>query len=217
MDGFIIATSAVSTNEINENLKKQGRPFIVLDQKKSEGFSDAVRTDDFRGGYLAGMHLLSLGHQTIALVYPENLPENVHARIDGFKSALDVYQIPHDRLILLPTQFSKQGGYQITDKLLDSAATGVFALNDELAFGLYRGLEEAGKSIPEDYSIIGYDNIDMCEYIKPKLTTIAQPIFELGQTSAQLLLDRIQFPEKEWEEKRLPVRLEKRFSTAPLK
>ena len=134
-----------------------------------------------------------------------------------FKSALDVYQISHDQLILLPTQFSKQGGYQITAELLDSAATGVFALNDELAFGLYRGLEEAGKSIPEDYSIIGYDNIDMCEYIKPKLTTIAQPIFELGQTSAKLLLDRIQFPEKEWEEKRLPVRLEKRFSTAPLK
>lgn len=217
VDGFIIATSAVSTDAINENWKKQGRPFIVLDQKKSEGFSDAVRTDDFRGGYLAGMHLLSLGHQTIALVYPENPPENVHARIEGFKSALDVYQIPHDQLILLPTQFSKQGGYQITAELLDSAATGVFALNDELAFGLYRGLEEAGKSIPEDYSIIGYDNIDMCEYIKPKLTTIAQPIFELGQTSAKLLLDRIQFPEKEWEEKRLPVRLEKRFSTAPLK
>ncbi|HAP8999065.1 TPA: LacI family transcriptional regulator, partial [Enterococcus faecium] len=139
VDGFIIATSAVSTDAINENLKKQGRPFIVLDQKKSEGFSDAVRTDDFRGGYLAGMHLLSLGHQTIALVYPENPPENVHARIEGFKSALDVYQIPHDQLILLPTQFSKQGGYQITAELLDSAATGVFALNDELAFGLYRG------------------------------------------------------------------------------
>ncbi len=91
----------------------------------------------------------------------------------------------------------------------------MFALNDELAFGLYRGLEEAGKSIPEDYSIIGYDNIDMCEYIKPKLTTIAQPIFELGQTSAKLLLDRIQFPEKEWEEKRLPVRLEKDFQLHP--
>ncbi len=92
----------------------------------------------------------------------------------------------------------------------------MFALNDELAFGLYRGLEEAGKSIPEDYSIIGYDNIDMCEYIKPKLTTIAQPIFELGQTSAKLLLDRIQFPEKNGK-KKITCTIRKRFSTAPLK
>lgn len=92
VDGFIIATSAVSTDAINENLKT--RPALhCFGSEKSEGFSDAVRTDDFRGGYLAGMHLLSLGHQTIALVYPENPPENVHARIEGFKSALDVYQI----------------------------------------------------------------------------------------------------------------------------
>ncbi|WP_165037932.1 substrate-binding domain-containing protein [Enterococcus sp. ZJ1622] len=217
VDGFIIATSAVTTNAINENLKKQGRPFIVLDQKKSEGFSDSVRTDDFRGGYLAGMHLLSLGHKEIALVYPENPPENVQERIEGFKSALDVYQISYDHLLLLPTHFSKQGGYDVVSGLLDSSATAVFSLNDELAFGLYRGLEEAGKRVPEDYSIIGYDNVDMCEYVKPKLTTIAQPIFELGQASAQLLLDRIHFPEKDWEEKLLPVRLEKRFSTAPLK
>ncbi len=71
VDGFIIATSAISTSAINENLKKHGRPYIVLDQKKSHGFSDSVRTDDFRGGYLAGVHLLSLGHENIALVYPE--------------------------------------------------------------------------------------------------------------------------------------------------
>ncbi|MGC2930649.1 substrate-binding domain-containing protein, partial [Enterococcus faecium] len=77
-------------------------------------------------------------------------PENVDARIEGFKSALDVYLIPLELLILLPTQFSKQGGYLITAELLDSAATGVFALNDELALGLNRGLEQAGKSIPED-------------------------------------------------------------------
>ena len=67
-------------------------------------------------------------------------------------------------------------------------STGIFAINDEIAFGLYRGLAEAGKKIPEDYSIIGYDNVDMCEYVSPPLTTIAQPVFQLGQTTATLLL-----------------------------
>ena len=217
VDGFIIATSAISTSAINENLKKHGRPYIVLDQKKSHGFSDSVRTDDFRGGYLAGVHLLSLGHENIALVYPENPPENIQLRIEGFKHALDFYQYSHDQLLLLPTLFSKQGGYQAVPSIIESATTAIFALNDELAFGLYRGLEEKGKSIPDDYSIIGYDNIDMCEYVKPKLTTIAQPIVELGKASAKLLLSRIQSPTKEWEEELLPVKLEKRASTAPLK
>lgn len=117
----------------------------------------------------------------------------------------------------MPTLFSKQGGYQAVPSIIESATTAIFALNDELAFGLYRGLEEKGKSIPDDYSIIGYDNIDMCEYVKPKLTTIAQPIVELGKASAKLLLSRIQSPTKEWEEELLPVKLEKRASTAPLK
>lgn len=213
VDGFIIATSAVSTTAINENLKKQNRPFIVLDQKKAEGFSDAISTDDFRGGYLAGTHLLHLGHQSIALVYPQNPPENVYRRIEGFKHALDFYQLSHDNLLLLPTHFSKNGGYQVVPTILNSSATAIFALNDELAFGIYRGLEEHGKKIPEDYSVIGYDNVDMCEYVKPKLTTIAQPIFELGQSAAQLLLARIQSPEKELSEKLLPVELKKRAST----
>ena len=95
--------------------------------------------------------------------------------------------------------------------------TAIFAINDELAFGLYLGLAESGKRIPQDYSVIGYDNVDMCEYITPQLTTIAQPIYELGQTTAELLLERIQQPEKDWEEKTLPVQLIERFSTAHLK
>lgn len=65
--------------------------------------------------------------------------------------------------------------------------------------------------------MIGYDNIDMCEYVTPQLTTIAQPIYELGQTTAALLLERVEQPVKDWEEKTLPVKLIKRFSTAHLK
>ncbi|MEY8446351.1 ribose utilization transcriptional repressor RbsR [Enterococcus ratti] len=213
VDGFIIATSAVSTSTINESLRQQNHPFIVLDQKKSEGLSDSVRTDDFHGGYLAGIHLLTLGHQSIALVYPQAPPENVYRRIEGFKQALDSHHLLYKNLHVFPTHFSKEGGYQVTSQILRSPVTAIFALNDELAFGLYRGLEEHGKKIPEDYSIIGYDNVDMCEYVKPKLTTIAQPIFELGQSAAQLLLERIQFPNRECTEKLLPVKLEKRAST----
>lgn len=210
VDGFIIASSAISNQAINENLRKKNLPFIVLDQKKAEGFSDAVLTDDFSGGKNAAEHLQQLGHQKVAVVLPADATENIANRLKGFK---EVYPEP----ILIYRELAKEAGRTAVQEIIQTDVTAIFAINDELAFGLYLGLAESGKRIPQDYSVIGYDNVDMCEYITPQLTTIAQPIYELGQTTAELLLERIQQPEKDWEEKTLPVQLIERFSTAHLK
>lgn len=210
VDGFIIASSAISNQAINETLRKKNLPFIVLDQKKAEGFSDAILTEDYRGGQLAAEHLFALGHRKVAVVMPENASANICTRLAGFQSIYPEAQIIHSEL-------SKAAGRKAALEISQSELTGVFAINDEIAFGLYLGLKEAGKKIPEDYSVVGYDNVEMSEFVTPQLTTVAQPIFELGQQSAELLLDRIKHPEKEWEEKTLPVELIQRFSTAPLK
>lgn len=211
VDGFIIASSVISNESINATLKAKNHPFIVLDQKKADGISDAVLTDDFSGGAQAAQHLKDLGHQKIAIVMPTNAPENVCGRLAGVHSVYEEKQIE-----IIDAQLSKIGGREAVAKILATDVTGIFAVNDEIALGIYLGLAEAGKQIPEDYSVIGYDNIDMCEYMVPKLTTIAQPIFELGQTTANMLLERIETPDKNWEEKTLPVHLVKRFSTAHL-
>lgn len=210
VDGFIIASSAVSNQAINDTLKKNSLPFIVLDQKKAEGISDAVLTDDFSGGQLAAQHLADLGHQQVAVVMPQDAPANIQKRYEGFCSIFPEAEKVNSEL-------SKIGGRQAAKKITQEDFTGLFAVNDEIAFGLYLGLNEASKQIPDDYSIVGYDNIDMCEYVIPQLTTIAQPIFELGQTTAELLLERIQQPEKNWEEKMLPVQLVERASTKRIK
>lgn len=213
VDGFIIASSAISNEAINDILQKRNYPFIVLDQKKAEGFSDAVLTDDYAGGRLAAQHLQNLGHQKIAVIMPENVTENVHNRLMGFRSVVK----NEGQVKLIFTEMSKQGGKRAVSDILKADVTALFAINDELAFGLYNGLTKAGKKIPADFSIVGYDDTEMCEYVTPQLTTIAQPILELGQTTAEMLLERIRHPEKEWEEKTLTVRLIKRFSTAHLK
>lgn len=207
VDGFIIASSHISNTAINRTLRAKSLPFIVLDQKKAEGFSDAVLTDDFTGGKLAGEHLKALGHEKVAVVLPAGVPENIAKRVAGFQT-----QFPEP--LLIETEMSKIGGQQAAASILASDVTAIFAVNDELAFGLYYGFNQAGKQVPTDYSIVGYDGIDMGEYVTPQLTTIAQPIFELGQTTAELLLARIQDPEKDWEEKMLPVELKIRASTA---
>lgn len=210
VDGFILASSAVSNQMINDILRKKNLPFIVLDQKKAEGFSDAVLTEDYRGGQLAAEHLAHLGHEKVGIVMPKNASKNIQMRLAGFQSIFPKVQI-------IPSELSKTAGRKVAADIVTYDLTGLFAINDEIAFGLYLGLKEAGKEVPTDYSIVGYDNTEMSEFVTPPLTTIAQPIFELGQQAAELLLERIQSPTKEWEEKTLPVQLIQRFSTAPLK
>lgn len=214
VDGFIIASSVVSNTAINHILREKNKPFIVLDQKKSEGYSDSVLTDDYTGGQLAAKHLIDLGHTNLAVVVPNHMTSNIANRLKGFQEIVKSHRSVTS--LLVTTTLSKEGGYLATSEILASDATAIFAINDELAFGLYRGINEAGKRIPIDYSVIGYDNIEMCEYVEPKLTTISQPIFELGETVAHLLLERIEQPDKQWEEKMLPVHLVKRFSTRGL-
>lgn len=212
VDGFIIANSAISDQEINEHLRKKEKPFIIIDQKKAEGFSDAVVTDDFLGGQLAGMHFYELGHRDIAIVIPEHAPSNIQQRLFGLYS---IFEANHIKVIHAP--LTKQGGEEAVLSILTSQATAVLAANDEVAFGVYAGLLACGKKVPEDYSVIGYDNVEMCRYVTPQLTTVAQPIAKIGQLSAQLLIKRIEDPTKPWEEISLPVELIKRSSTAPLK
>lgn len=210
VDGFIIATSAISNQSINETLRKKNLPFIVLDQKKADGFSDAVVTEDYQGGKTAGQHLKKLGHQKVAVLMPSQASMNIQARLAGFQSI-------YPEAIIIASELSKKDGQKAVKEILSRSLTGLFAMNDEIAFGLYLGLKEAGKKIPDDYSIIGYDNVEMSAFVTPALTTVAQPIFEIGQQAAELLLNRIQYPDKKWEEKVLPVELIIRSSTAPLK
>ncbi|WP_125704489.1 ribose utilization transcriptional repressor RbsR [Lacticaseibacillus daqingensis] len=205
VDGFIISSAAVAS----ETLREKQRPFIVLDQKMASGTADAVLTDDRQGGRLAAEHLAALGHQRVAMVLPAAPTANIARRLAGFQTVFpDALQIDGE--------LSKQGGRAAAKALVQTDATAVFAANDEIAFGLYLGLAELGKRVPEDYSVIGYDDTEMAEYVTPQLTTIAQPITALGATTAEMLLARIAQPDKVWEERLLGVELVKRFSAKPL-
>lgn len=162
---------------------------------------------------MAAEHLLGLGHKQLAIVMPVEGPENLQNRLRGFRAACK-NQV--ETVTILDTSMNKSGGYNVAKQVVETKATGVFAINDETAFGLYRGLEDLGKRIPEDYSVVGYDDVEMCEYVTPRLTTIAQPIEELGEAAAQLLMKRIKEPDKEAEDISLPVTLIERHSTRVL-
>ncbi|WEV56751.1 ribose utilization transcriptional repressor RbsR [Ligilactobacillus acidipiscis] len=211
VDGLIIASSAFSDQSIYQALQRESLPMIVMDQKTETDMVDAVQADNYDGGKQAALYLQELGHKKTAVVLPENPTVNVRKRYEGFAS---VYG---DELLVVNGELSTSGGQGAVKKIINSDITAIFAINDLIAFGLYMGLKEAGKKIPNDYSVVGFDDISPCRYVTPPLTTIAQPTFELGQEAAKMLMGRLNSPQKEPEEKMLPVKLVQRFSVMPLK
>jgi len=215
VDGFILAVSGLDINLLAQ-LSTQQMPYILLDQSEKQHQSDEITVQDLMGGQMATDYLIEHGHRKIGIVLPANSAWNIDQRLLGYREALAAHDINFQDDWLINTELSKKGGYQVTDQVIASGVTAVFAVNDELAIGLYRGFAEHQLNIPENLSIIGYDNVDWCEYVTPKLTTIKQPIFELGQEATRLLLDRIADPDKPIQQRILAVSLIERDSVQPI-
>jgi len=166
-------------------------------------------------------YLLDLGHKRIAIITEGTGAESVgQLRLEGYKDALTARGIEIDEKLIYEVKdvedpYSMESGYALAKKLLDSGVdfTAVFAIADFLAVGACRALHEAGKRIPEDVSVAGYDGLDIGEYYTPQLTTIRQPMEAMAERTALLLLDIIDGKSKH-EYISFPAELVERESTA---
>lgn len=215
IDGIIIASPSIGQAEIDNQLKKNHIPYLLIDQNPiADG--DRVMTDDFNGAELAVNHLAQLGHRKIAMIMSKKPSDNLKRRFFGYKQALNSNGLEFDEKLVISTEMSKIGGMNAANKLIQTDATAVLTVNDEVAIGLYHGLNLLGKNVPDDYSVVGYDNIDLDEYLAPPLTSISQPVHELGATVFKKLIERIKNPDLPQTEIMLPVKLVKRNSTKKL-
>lgn len=212
VDGFILAVPHLQKTTLDSYLQKRQIPFILLDQSDKQHVGDEITVADTQGGELAARYLIEQGHHKVGIVLPKQRAWNIEQRAIGYQAAMLKAQLPVADDWQITTPLTKLGGYQVAQQVIDSGVTAVFAVNDELAIGLIRGLRELQVRVPEDISVIGYDNIDWCEYITPKLTTIKQPIFELGQEATRLLLNRIADPTIAPQQKVLSIELVERES-----
>lgn len=215
VDGLIIASASINRETIDNILKKNGIPYILIDQNGGPSL-DRLHVDDDQGGQLAADHLLQLGHRKIAVVMPDHPTQNLQVRLNGFKWRLTQggTSLPAENIILSP--MTKLGGYQATTAVLQRHPTAVFAINDETALGLIRGLHEQHLRVPLDMSVLGYDDIDLDEYVVPKLSSIHQPVVTMGQRATELLINRIQDHHQAAQIVELPVDLRQRESTGPV-
>ncbi len=205
-NGLIIASATLDANDIDRILTRNGIPYLLFDQNDAQ-IGDRVWVDDYKGGQMAANYLLAKGHRRIALVVGENITHNIQQRIAGFRAGMAKYRLTLSDDMVIQSSMTKLGGYQATADVLAKNATAVFSINDEMAIGLYRGVQERGLKIPDDLSIMGYDDIDLANFITPKLTSIHQPAFEMGQVATDLLIERLNNPRLAHQDKQLPLEL----------
>jgi LacI family transcriptional regulator len=218
VDGFIIA-SKFSNVALLEELIAEGFPVSLFAHERTELSVDSVTVDDYVGGYLATKHLLSLGHKKIGVIADAEEAFSSRERISGYRQALTEEGIQVDESLVLYSDETIEGAAVQAGKLLDRTArpTAIFGYNDLSAIGAMIAAKERGLRIPDELSVIGFDNTSLCDIVEPRLTSIDMPVEELGRKVMDLLVGKIEGTEKAKQRIRLLPTLVTRQSTAPLK
>lgn len=218
VDGFIINSAAMSTLFLKE-LEALQFPYVLIDRDLPNAECSKVFGDNSQGGFIGIEHLIQLGHRRIGVVGAPAHTEPIQRRIRGAKEALAAYNIEANPAFLVTgdTQLFDMG-YQAARHLMGLAEppTAIFSLTDVTAVGVIHGLSELGMSVPNDVSVLGYDNIPIASYMIPQLSTVAQPIIEMGETAVELLFAKLNDPGQPSKEAVLKTRLIVRQSTKAL-
>lgn len=194
IDGLIVA-SVGEDADLLDSLSTVRTPMVVVDRALEGVDADLVCIDHEQGGYLATRHLLALGHRDIACISGPAQTCSAKMRLAGFQRALAEAGVSLRAGRVVASDFTSLGGYDAAAKLLDEQRpTAIFAANDMIGIGVLRAAAERNIVVPSELSVIGFDDIQISQYVFPALTTVGQSIRELGERAAELLLRRIAEP-----------------------
>ncbi|MEW4371028.1 LacI family DNA-binding transcriptional regulator [Paenibacillus kandeliae] len=194
LDGMILL-SPVEEKELADELAKRDIPYVIIDNQLPQHSAEAISIDNAHGGYIAGRHLLELGHRRIVHLCGDELFLSTRERRSGFTQALKEAGV--EPLVEQGT-YTVAFGYETGQRWLQEGTLpeAVFAGNDYIAIGLINSLMNGGIRIPHDLSIIGYDDQNISSQLRPLLTTVRQPADEMARTAVELLLNKMNQPEQ---------------------
>jgi LacI family transcriptional regulator len=193
VDGLVL----VAVDERGDALRalvRQKVPVVVMDRERPDLALDTVLTDHREGGRLATRHLVALGHRRIGFVAgPAGLSPS-ELRLAGHRDALAEGGLSPEAALLRHGDFHPESGRAAARALLASARppTAILACNDLMALGVLRAAAEAGRRVPQDLAVVGYDDIELAAFTVPPLTTVAQPRREMGRAAVRLLVNRLE-------------------------
>jgi DNA-binding LacI/PurR family transcriptional regulator len=199
------------------DLGRAGVPLVVVDPRRPvEAGVLAVGATNFRGGLDATAHLVSLGHRRIATITGPQEQDDAVARLAGYRTALIQAGLPVDDDLIRTGDYGVDGGFRAAGLLLrlDDPPTAVFAGSDDAALGVLRAAREHGVRVPRDLSVVGFDDLPVTPWLDPPLTTVRQPLAEMGD-AAVTLVHRAREGTRGPAHLELATRLVVRESTAP--
>jgi LacI family transcriptional regulator len=206
VDGFLLVPS--SSRSLG-TLQKRRVPCVVLDRHIPDQPFDSVRGDSIGGAYALTRHLLQLGHERIAVITGPQYVSTAYDRVTGFLQAMG--EVPlNDPPQVYWGEYDQQTGYAYTQQALRTTPqpTAIFATNNFIAIGVMRALRDHGVRVPEDMSVVAFDDLPLAITIDPFFTVAAQPAYEMGQKATQLLLARLaEEGPQEYQEIVLPIEI----------
>lgn len=217
VDGVIVCSTSLSADN-RQQLTQMGIPTVLVNNQTTDDAEDAIYHDDTHGSHVLTQHLIELGHTQIAYIGNHAGGISNHQRQLGYQAALtEAGIIVRPEYIASSHNGRPNGGSEAAQQLLavDNRPTAIVCYNDLVAMGAIHYLTTNGLSVPQDCSVTGFDNVPLAAYVLPSLSTFDQPTFELGQKSAELLLQQLSYQNGHHSTIKLRGELVIRDSTAP--
>ncbi|MFI7403835.1 LacI family DNA-binding transcriptional regulator [Streptomyces sp. NPDC049541] len=215
----VLSVAQLSEAE-REQLTAKGIPFVVFDPiMELPDDVPYVGATNWSGGRAATRHLTELGHRRIAMISGPEGQLCCSARLDGYRSAMHAAGLPVDPEIVVHAGLTRDDGYEAAHPLLalPERPTAIFAANDLQALGVYQAAREAGLRIPDDLSVVGFDDLPVVAWVDPPLTTVHQPLTEMAMAATELALTLGRGEQAPQAGLEIATTLRVRGSTAPLK
>ncbi|ENP8449548.1 substrate-binding domain-containing protein [Vibrio parahaemolyticus] len=193
VDGLILMCSSLEGERIDVFERYPDIPVVVMDWGPMLFTSDKIQDNSLRGGYLAAKYLIDCGHTEIGCITGPLIKHQAQMRYEGYKRAMNEAGLEFNANWIIESDFECEGGYQAFKKMAERGTlpSSIFVSNDMMAMGVINAANELGIKVPDDLSIIGYDDIHIAKFMSPSLTTIHQPKYRLGQAAVETLVRRL--------------------------
>lgn len=214
----VISVFSGLTTEQSDRLYSRDIPLVLLDPTGDpDPDVPSAGASNWNGGLAAARHLVGLGHRRVAVITGPGHMEAARARLDGFRAGLDMAGLPVDPLLVRHGDFEIETGRELALDLLrlEAPPTAIFACNDGMAVGVYHAAADLGVRIPEALSVVGFDDLPNAKWTVPPLTTIRQPLKDMGTAAARMVMSLAAGRSLEHQRVELATELVVRDSTAP--
>ncbi|MFD2370862.1 catabolite control protein A [Brevibacillus sp. GCM10020057] len=217
VDGLLFMGAEIKEDHL-QALTSTSVPTVLAATRDADNVLPSVSIDHFQAGYDATRALLDRGHKRIAMITgPLNDPLSGLMRFEGYKKALVDAGIGLLEELVASGNFFYESGLSLTKQFLQlpEPPTAIFAANDEMAIGAIHAIQDSGLNVPGDIEVIGHDNIRLVEMVRPRLTSVVQPMYDIGAVAMRLLTKYMNNEHVEEHVVMLPHRIEYRESTRP--